>query len=182
MKKIKVIVGSVRDGRRGIKVAYWVMDKASSYKGGLEFSLLDLKEVNLPLLNEPQSPRSSTDYKYEHTKKWSETIKETDGFIFVTPEYNHGYSSAIKNAIDYLYYEWKGKPAGIVGYGSKGAIYSTKQLREVLAMMGVNVLDKKVGINNISEAFDQNDVLKTENIDGDIEEMFGMLETILEDE
>ncbi|MBN2852701.1 MAG: NAD(P)H-dependent oxidoreductase [Clostridia bacterium] len=176
MKKIKVIVGSVRDERAGIKVAHWVMEKAESYHGNLSFELVDLKEVDLPLLNEPKTPKSGAPYKYEHTKKWSQVIKEADGFIFVTPEYNHGYSSALKNAIDYLYYEWREKPAAFVGYGSRGAVLSIRQLSEVIEMIGMVIISERIGINQIYEAFDESGSIKNENVNGDIIALFETIE------
>ncbi|MBN2557758.1 MAG: NAD(P)H-dependent oxidoreductase [Clostridia bacterium] len=176
MKLIKVILGSTRDGRRGIKVARWVMKNAAEYKGGLQFELVDLKEINLPCMNEPVPPKESRGYKYEHTKNWSRIISGADGFIIVTPEYNHGYPGVLKNALDYLYKEWVGKPMGLVGYGNRGAAASIIQLRKVLLSLDVRILDYQVGISEIWEAFDQNDQPKKDKITGSLAELFTALE------
>ena len=113
--KIKVIIGSVRTHRRGKPIADWIMRQAENYDGRLEFELVDLKGVNLPFLDEPVPPKTSDNYVHEHTRNWSAMMKEADGLILVTPEYNHGYSPALKNAIDFLYNEWQGMPVGVVG-------------------------------------------------------------------
>lgn len=102
MKKIGVIIASVRDGRVGESIAKYVVDMANSADNGFEYNLIDLKAVNLPLLNEP-FPAAMNNYQYQHTKDWSKLIASFDGFIVVTPEYNHGYPAAIKNALDYLW-------------------------------------------------------------------------------
>ncbi|MFO7612746.1 MAG: NAD(P)H-dependent oxidoreductase [Clostridia bacterium] len=176
MKLGKVRLGSTRDGRQGIKVARWVMENAAEYEGGLRFELVDLKEINLPYMNEPVPAKESRGYKYEHTKNWSRIIAGADGFIIVTPEYNHGYTGVLKNALDYLYKEWVGKPMGLVGYGSRGAAASIAKLREVLKSLGLRTLETQVGISGIWEAFDDNDRLKEEKITGSLPELFAALE------
>ena len=175
MKKIKIIIGSTRDERVGDKVAQWVFEQSQLYKGNLEFEIIDLKEVNLPLFNEPKSPYER-EYKYQHTKDWSTVISKSDGFIFVTPEYNHGYPASLKNAIDYLYHEWTGKPAAFVGYGSRGAKDSVRQLSEVLVRLKFNVLDYKIGIKKIWEAIDNHGTVKADYITGDIQMLFSEID------
>lgn len=171
MKKIKIIIGSTRDNRVGPKIAQWVMNSTQQYIGNLEFEIIDLKQINLPLFNEPQSPYNKQ-YKYQHTKDWSTRIKASDGFIFVTPEYNHGYPASLKNAVDYLYHEWRDKPAAFVGYGSRGAKDSTRQLSEVLKTLKFNVIDYKIEIKKIWEAIEDDGTVKSEYITGDIQELF----------
>jgi NAD(P)H-dependent FMN reductase len=179
MKLIKIIIGSVRDGRAGEKVAAWVLNSAERYAGNLKFEMIDLKDIDLPFMNEPKSPKSGKDYFYEHTRIWSNIIDEADGFIFVTPEYNHGYSGVLKNALDYLYYEWKGKPAGLVGYGFRGASNSIRQLKEVFEIIRIKPIETQVGIHRISEAFNEDGTLKPENIKGEINELFNELDSVL---
>ncbi|MDT8296767.1 MAG: NADPH-dependent FMN reductase, partial [Spirochaetaceae bacterium] len=116
----------------------------------------------------PAPPMSGNEYVHQHTKDWSKSISEADGFVFITPEYNHGYSPALKNAVDYLYNEWKGKPALMVGYGSDGASHSILQFREVLEFVGVRPLKDQLGIAQIWEAFDEKGQLKAEKIQGDV--------------
>src|ERR1043166_2509375 len=107
MLKIGIIVGSTRPGRKAAVVAEWVYQILKSREDA-EFEIVDIAEYNLPLLDEPVPP-SLHQYSKEHTKTWSRKIDSLDAFIFVTPEYNHGTSAALKNAIDYLYHEWNNK-------------------------------------------------------------------------
>jgi NAD(P)H-dependent FMN reductase len=130
MIRIGIIIGSTRLGRLGESVGRWVYENASKRKDA-EFQLVDLKEYNLPLLDEPVPP-SMGSYSKEHTKRWAAKIAEFDAFIFVTPEYNHATSGALKNAIDYLYAEWNNKAAGIVSYGSVGGARAAENLRLIL--------------------------------------------------
>jgi NAD(P)H-dependent FMN reductase len=99
---------------------------------GAEFELIDLAEVNLPFLDEP-APAMAGTYQNEHTKAWSKVIADADGFVFVVPEYNHGYTPVLKNAIDYLYHEWTNKPVAFLSYGSAaGGARAVDQLRAVV--------------------------------------------------
>ncbi len=92
---------------------------------------MDIAEYDLPLLDEPVPPAYGQ-YSKDHTKRWAEKIGSLDGFIFVTPEYNHGTSGALKNAIDFLFAEWNNKAAGFVGYGSSGGVRAVESLRLVM--------------------------------------------------
>jgi len=130
MIKIGVILGSTRPNRAGEGVAKWVFEVASR-RYDAEFVYIDIAEFDLPLLDEPVPP-SRGQYSKEHTKRWAAAIAPLDGFIFVTPEYNHGTSGALKNAIDYLYAEWNDKAAGFVGYGSAGGVRAVENLRLVM--------------------------------------------------
>jgi NAD(P)H-dependent FMN reductase len=118
MTKIAILLGSTRPGRNGEAVAKWVAQLAAK-RTDAEFELIDIAEQDLPLLDEPIPP-SQGKYTKEHTKAWSAKISGYDGFVFVTPEYNHGVPAAMKNAIDFLYKEWNNKAAGFVAYGSAG--------------------------------------------------------------
>jgi NAD(P)H-dependent FMN reductase len=129
---IKIIVGSTRPNRFGPQPAQWFYDIAKQRKDA-QFELVDLKEIDLPFLDEPLTP-STGKYSNEHTKKWSALIGEADGFVFVTPEYNHSYSASLKNAMDYLYKEWNYKAAAFVSYGGgAGGLRATEHLRAVAA-------------------------------------------------
>lgn len=97
--------------------------------------LIDLAEWNLPLFNEPNMPSqvaNHSEYSQPHTRAWSQEIQKYSAFIFVLPQYNWGYPAVIKNAIDYLYHEWSGKPAMIVSYGGHGGVKAAAQFRQVL--------------------------------------------------
>lgn len=129
-KKVGIIIGSTRPGRIGEQVAQWILGEVSQTPG-LRFNLIDLAVWNLPLFNEPGMP-SKGQYTHDYTHQWSKEISGYDAFIFVTPEYNGGYPASMKNAIDYLYKEWTGKPAIIVSYGYGGGKGAASQLRQIL--------------------------------------------------
>jgi NAD(P)H-dependent FMN reductase len=135
MLKIAVIIGSTRPGRKGEAVAKWVYTIGEK-RGDAEVKLLDLLDFDLPLLDEPVSPMLNQ-YSKPHTLAWAATIAPFDAFVFVTPEYNHGTSAALKNAIDYLYKEWNNKVAGFVGYGGAGGVRAVEHLRLVMAELQV---------------------------------------------
>ena len=128
--RIAIIVGSTRPGRNGLAVAQWTYGLASQRKTA-EYELVDLKDFNLPLLDEPVPPAMSKGYTQEHTKRWAAKVASFDGYVFVTPEYNHGPPASLKNAMDYLYREWCNKSAGFVGYGGLGAARSIEMLRAI---------------------------------------------------
>lgn len=129
MTKIAVLTGTTRPGRNNAAVAQWVFEQASQ-RTDAEFEMVDIAEFDLPLLDEPM-PAAYHQYSQEHTKAWSAKIAEFDGYVFVTPEYNHSVSGSLKNAIDYLYAEWNNKAAGFVSYGSAGGARAVEQLRGI---------------------------------------------------
>lgn len=135
MIRIAIILGSTRPGRNGAAVAQWVQDNLRQRQDAA-FELVDIADYQLPLLDEPVPP-SQHQYQHEHTKTWARKIASFDAFIFVTPEYNHGTSGALKNAIDYLYQEWNNKAAGFVSYGSAGGTRAVEQLRLVMAELQI---------------------------------------------
>jgi NAD(P)H-dependent FMN reductase len=125
--RIGVILGSTRPGRRGEAVAHWVMDIATK-RTDAEFDLIDLADYPLPHLDEPLPP-SMGQYQNAHTQDWAAKIDQYDGFVIVTPEYNHSTSGVLKNAIDYLYAEWNNKAVGFVSYGAVGGARAAEHLR-----------------------------------------------------
>jgi len=135
MIKIGIIVGSTRPGRKALDVARWVLDIAGM-RADAVFELVDIQDFDLPLLDEPVPPAAGQ-YTQPHTTAWAAAIAGFDGFVFVTPEYNHGTSGALKNAIDYLYKEWNNKAAGFVGYGSAGGARAIESLRLVMGELMV---------------------------------------------
>lgn len=135
MLRIAIILGSTRPGRKGEPVARWVHDQARQ-RNDAEYELVDIAEFDLPLLDEPIPP-SQNKYSKDHTKRWAAKIATFDGFVFVTPEYNHGTSAALKNAIDYLYKEWNNKAAAFVSYGSAGGTRAVEHLRGIMAELQV---------------------------------------------
>ena len=131
MIKIAIILGSTRPGRNGEAVAKWV-HQVSKKRSDAEFELVDVKDFNLPLLDEPLSPMMGQ-YSKPHTRIWAAKIASFDAYVFVTPEYNHGIPGALKNAIDFLFAEWNNKAAGFVSYGGASGARAVEQLRLVLA-------------------------------------------------
>jgi len=134
--KIQLIIGSTREGRIGPKIAKWIKE-LNGKETILSIEIIDLKEIDLPFFDEPISPQMAN-YKFDHTKAWSAKIKEAEGYIFLTPEYNAGYPASLKNAIDFLYHEWKGKPTLTISYGFGGGMSAQKQLNEVFTRIGTN--------------------------------------------
>jgi len=135
MINIAIIIGSTRPGRKAPAVAEWVLDIAGM-RADAVFELVDIADFDLPLLDEPVPP-SMGQYSQPHTRAWAARIAGFDGFVFVTPEYNHGTSGALKNAIDFLYKEWNNKAAGFVGYGSVGGARAIESLRLVMGELMV---------------------------------------------
>ena len=146
MLKIKVIMGSVREGRFNDKASNWVSAIAKR-REGIDVEILDLKEWNLPVLSERVSPSQVKDGKYstEIISKWAQKIQEADAFIMVTPEYNHSTSGALKNSIDHIYGEWNNKAVGYVAYGSLGGGRAMEHLRGIAAE--VQMADVRAGVN-----------------------------------
>src|SRR5436190_13671337 len=142
MLKIGIILGSTRPGRNGEAVAKWVYEIAKK-RTDAEFEFVDIKDYNLPLLDEPVPP-SMGQYSKPHTKKWAAKVESFDAFVFVAPEYNHGISGALKNAIDFLFAEWNNKAAGFVSYGSVGGARAIEQLRLVLAEVQIATVRNQV--------------------------------------
>ncbi|WP_433274874.1 NADPH-dependent FMN reductase [Pseudonocardia xinjiangensis] len=135
MTKIAIILGSTRPGRNGEAVARWVLDIAKQ-RSDAEYELVDLLDYKLPHLDEAIPP-SMGQYSQPHTKVWAEKIRSFDGFVFVTPEYNHSTSGALKNAIDFLFAEWNNKAAGFVSYGAVGGARAVEHLRLVMGELQV---------------------------------------------
>lgn len=133
--RVGIILGSTRPNRIGESVARWVHDLATK-RGDADYELVDLKDFNLPLLDEPVPP-SQGKYSQAHTKSWAAKIDTFDAFVFVTPEYNHSTSGALKNAIDFLYKEWNNKAAGFVSYGSAGGVRAVEHLRLIMAELQI---------------------------------------------
>jgi NAD(P)H-dependent FMN reductase len=131
MLKVAIILGSTRPGRNGEAVARWVYEIAKR-RDDAEFELVDIDDYDLPLLDEPVPP-SLGQYSKPHTKRWAAKIASFDGFVFVTPEYNHSTSAALKNAIDFLFAEWNNKAAGFVSYGSAMGVRAVEHLRLIMA-------------------------------------------------
>jgi NAD(P)H-dependent FMN reductase len=151
--RILIVLGSTRQNRQGETVARWISERANA-RSDARFELLDLKDWPLPFLQSPSPPVLG---RYDDTTQpWADKIDATDGFLFVTPEYNHGYPAVLKNALDHLYREWGYKPAAIVSYGmAGGGLRAGEQLRQVLVELRMVPVRDQVGIALIGQAFDE---------------------------
>ena len=145
--KVCIILGSVRNNRFGEKPAKWITDEIKNWDG-IEAAFVDLKDYPMPLFDSEISP-SMLGKKYQNgvVQKWSAKIDWADAFIIVSPEYNHGYSSALKNAMDWLSPEWSRKAVGFVSYGSAGGARNIEQLREVAIELNMVPIRKSIHIS-----------------------------------
>jgi NAD(P)H-dependent FMN reductase len=128
--RVGVIIGSTRPRRISPEIAEWVRAIAQG-EGALAFETIDLREINLPFLDEPEMAALGT-YLHEHTRRWSALVSSFDGFVFVFPQYNWGYPGVLKNALDYLYVEWRDKPVGLVTFGTRGGGRAAAQMQIVV--------------------------------------------------
>jgi NAD(P)H-dependent FMN reductase len=134
MPNLTIIIGSTRPGRAGAPITQWFAARAKDH-GGFDVNVVDLADLGLPLLDEPNHPRLRQ-YAHQHTKDWSAIVDAADAFVFVTPEYNYGYPASLKNAIDYLHQEWQHKPVGFVSYGGVAAgTRAVQQLKQVVTTL-----------------------------------------------
>ena len=140
-----IVIASTRPDRGGWPVAQWFIQRASDHDA-FEIEVVDLGELKLPQLDEPNHPRLRQ-YTRPHTHAWSEQVDAADAFVFVTPEYNHGYPASLKNAIDFLHHEWRYKPVGFVSYGGVAAgTRSVEQLQQVVTAIKLYPLIEQVNI------------------------------------
>ncbi len=135
MPKIALIVGSTRPNRKALDVANWALEIARK-RGDATYEIVDIADFDLPVLDEPVPP-SMQKYAHGHTKRWSEVIASYDGYVFITPEYNHSISGALKNAIDFVYHEWTNKAAGFISYGTTGGVRAVEHLRGIVAELQI---------------------------------------------
>ena len=149
MTRIGIILGSTRPNRNGEQVARWVLDIASR-RDDAEFELVDLRDYPLPHLDEPVPPALGQ-YQNDHTKQWAAKIASFDGFVIVTPEYNHGTSGVLKNAIDFLFAEWNNKAVGFVSYGSAGGARAVEHLRLVAGELQMADVRQQVVLSLVTE-------------------------------
>lgn len=157
--KIGIIIGSTRVHRVGPQVASFIRDcinnagpdvcSDASLRSRTVIDLIDLEDHNLPIFDEPGVPNRITSpegYVHEHTRRWARRVASYDGFIFVSAQRNWGIPAELKNAIDYLFHEWKGKPALIVSYGGHGGAKCAEQIRTVLGAFGMRVVGQMVNL------------------------------------
>ncbi|WP_134088968.1 NADPH-dependent FMN reductase [Olivibacter sp. XZL3] len=179
MIQLKIILGSTREGRKGPAVANWVFEVAKKYTA-FETELIDLKQVNLPFMDEPVHPRMQQ-YTHQHTKDWSAKISAADAFIFVTPEYNHGMPAPLKNALDFLFKEWAYKPVAMVGYGGvAGGTRAIQQLKQVTNTLQMFAFDGLLLANFTKQLNEGGGFAATEANEKAAEAMFVQLQKLHE--
>jgi NAD(P)H-dependent FMN reductase len=155
--KLYVITVSTRPGRMGVPLSSWIFERARSH-GGFDVELVDLKEVSLPMFDEPRHPRLAQ-YEHEHTKRWSAKIKAADAFIFVTPEYDHGTPPSLINALVYLVQEWAHKPVGFVSYGGPaGGTRAVQMVKPMLTALKLTVLFESVMVPLFTKSINEQGV------------------------
>src|SRR5258707_566221 len=147
MTTISVIVGSTRPGRFSEKPAQWIFQELQK-REGIDARVLDLRDFPMPFFDQgvPPAMAGRAPYDNEVVKRWTAAIAASDGFVFVTPEYNYGPAAVLKNAIDWVYPEWNRKAAAFVGYGSAMGARSVQQLREVMIELQIAPVRKAVHI------------------------------------
>lgn len=177
MSKIKVILGSTRQGRFGEQPTKWIADKAK--EKGLDVEVLDLRDYPLPFFDEAMSPTmaimNGSGYPYPVAAKWTDKIREADGFIIVAAEYNHGYTAVLKNAMDYVATEWNKKPVAFVGYGGVGGARAVEQLREVAVELQMAPVRAAVHMSNFWNLLDEKGQIKTESFEASADTMLDQL-------
>ncbi len=160
MPKLYVIAVSTRPGRLGFPVVTWFFERAKAH-GGFDVELIDLKEENLPMFDEPKHPRFRQ-YEHAHTKRWSAKIDAADAFIFVTPEYNHGAPPSLINALDFLSQEWAHKPVGFVSYGGPGGgTRAVQMVKPMMAALKLVVLLESVMLPFFAKSIDDKGVFNS---------------------
>lgn len=155
--KVAVIVGAIREGRKTPQQAKWVM-KTFKTMEDVEAELVDLSDYEMPLFNEPASPRYNPERQVDPAaKKWLDKLSEFEAYVFVTPEYNHSVPGALKNAIDYVDWQLARKPAAVVSHGSAGGARAEVALKEILSESRMVPMSTQPGvaITGMSEKIDE---------------------------
>jgi len=152
--RLMVIVASVREGRVGKAVGDWFVEFAAEH-GAFDVTVADLKEIDLPLMNEPNHPRLRQ-YTQEKTKRWSAMVDSCDAYVFVMPEYNYSATAPLINALDYLSQEWTHKPVGLVSYGGvSGGLRAQQHIKSVITCLSMMPLKEAVAVQFVNNHINQ---------------------------
>jgi NAD(P)H-dependent FMN reductase len=153
MPRLQIIIASTRPGRVGLPVGRWFEACARAH-GAFDVEVVDLAELALPFMDEPNHPRLR-EYTQQHTKDWSVKVDAADAFAFVMPEYNYGFNAPLKNAIDFLHYEWRHKPVGFVSYGGVSAgTRAVQMIKQVVTTLNMFALNEAVAIPFVAQFID----------------------------
>ncbi|MCF3964985.1 NADPH-dependent FMN reductase [Streptomyces fuscigenes] len=176
MPKLGIIIASTRPGRVGLPVAQWVEKEARAHAGFDEVDLIDLAEVGLPFMDEPNHPRLGQ-YTHQHTRDWSARVEPCDAFVFVMPEYNYGYNAELKNALDFLHGEWRYKPVGLVSYGGVAAgTRAAQMIKQVVTTLKMTPVFEAVSIPFVQQFLDDEAAFTpNEMLEGSAKAMFDEL-------
>ena len=156
--RLQIVIASTRPGRVGLPVGNWFDGRARAH-GGFEVELVDLLELGLPFMDEPNHPRLRT-YTKDHTHAWSALVDAADAVVMVTAEYNYGYPAPLKNAIDFLHHEWRYKPVGFVSYGGVAAgTRSVQQLKQVVTALSMTPVGPSVNIPFVARFLNDDGVI-----------------------
>ena len=159
MPKLSIVIASTRPGRLGVPIAEWFAARARAHDA-FDVEIIDLAEVDLPFMDEPQHPMLRR-YEHDHTKAWSVQVDAADAFVFVTPEYNYGFTAPLKNAIDYLHAEWQYKPVGFVSFGGVAAgTRAVQMLKQVVTTLKMVPLVEAVSIPFHPQFIDENSAVR----------------------
>ena len=176
--KIGIVIGSIREGRFGEGVGKWVTEIAQQ-REDVEYEVLDLKEFDVPLLTSATIPGAANkQYDDDRVTAWSQAVDGCDGFVFVTPEYNHGVPGAMKNAYDILGMEWYGKPVGFVGYGAAEGVRAVESWRQIVGNFQQYDVRNQVYLSTFNDAKDHV-FTPQERRRGELETMLGDLEKLV---
>jgi NAD(P)H-dependent FMN reductase len=163
MATLQIIIASTRPGRAGLPIGQWFHERALGH-GGFDIDLVDLADLNLPFMDEPSHPRLRR-YTHQHTRDWSARVEAADAFVFVTPEYNHGFNAPLKNAIDYLHDEWRHKPVGFVSYGGVAAgTRAVQMLKQVVSALRMVPAVEAVSIPFFTQLIDEEGTLRANEV------------------
>jgi len=163
MPTLQIVIASTRPGRVGVSVGTWFERRARAH-GSFDVEVVDLAELKLPLMDEPNHPRLQR-YTREHTRSWSERVQAADAFAFVMPEYNHGFTAPLKNALDFLHVEWQFKPVGLVSYGGVSAgTRAAQMLKPVLLALKMMPLYDAVSIPFVANFIDDDGELQANEV------------------
>ncbi len=177
--KVLIIVGSVREERVGEGIAKWVKKVADSHSAGMEYEMVDLKGHGFGNYTDarPASLIEEGQYATPGINKWAEKVDKADGYILVTPEYNHSYPGSLKNALDAVYTPWNKKPVSYVSYGSgAGGARAVEHLRGIAAelqqadiRLATHIVNFFLG--NLNEAGEPKDPTYTKNLQDQLDQL-----------
>ena len=173
--KIGIILGSTRPGRNGEQVAKWVLAQAAQ-RGTAEYELVDLADFHLPNIDEVNHPATGV-YENEGTKAWSAAVAKFDGFVIVTPEYNHSTSGALKNALDFVYREWNNKAVGFVGYGAMGGQRAVEHLRLIAGELQMADVRQQVAVSLLTDFENRSTMKPVPHLEPGLEILFDQVES-----